>query len=50
MEGFYILTKQFHSKALQLALNIAEQEKWPILYTDPWMVAKVRVAAAVESD
>ncbi|KAK4815727.1 hypothetical protein QYF61_006765 [Mycteria americana] len=28
-------------KAIQLALDIAEQEKWPVLYlyTDSWMVA-----------
>jgi len=28
-------------KAIQLALDIASQEKWPVLclYTDPWMVA-----------
>lgn len=26
-------------KAIQLALGIAEQEKWPVLYTDSWMVA-----------
>jgi len=26
-------------KAVQLALDIAEWEKWPIHYTDSWMVA-----------
>uniref|UniRef100_A0A8B9FPQ9 ribonuclease H n=1 Tax=Amazona collaria TaxID=241587 RepID=A0A8B9FPQ9_9PSIT len=26
-------------KAIQLALDIAEREKWPVLYTDSWMVA-----------
>lgn len=26
-------------KAIQLALEIAEREKWPALYTDSWMVA-----------
>ncbi|GAB0210089.1 hypothetical protein GRJ2_003474700 [Grus japonensis] len=26
-------------KAIQLALDIAEREKWPVLYTESWMVA-----------
>lgn len=26
-------------KAIQLALETAKQEKWPVLHPDPWMVA-----------
>ncbi|KAK4815664.1 hypothetical protein QYF61_005410 [Mycteria americana] len=42
-------------KAIQLALGIAEQEKWPVLYlyTDSWMVANASlwqdIAARVEN-
>ncbi|KAK4810463.1 hypothetical protein QYF61_004243 [Mycteria americana] len=41
-------------KAIQLALDIAEREKWPVLYlyTDSWMVANalVRVVTAMEAE
>ena len=26
-------------KAVHLALDVAEREGWPVLYTDSWMVA-----------
>ena len=35
-------------KAIQLALEIAEREKWPVLYlyTDSWMVANAQIGRA----
>ena len=41
MEGEGELSQYAEVKAIQLALEIAEREKWPVLYlyTDSWMVA-----------
>ncbi|RMC03180.1 hypothetical protein DUI87_20374 [Hirundo rustica rustica] len=41
-EGEGGLSQLAELKAVQLALDIAEREKWPkiYLYTDSWMVAK----------
>ena len=40
-EGEGELSQFAEVKAIQLALDIAEREKWPILhlYTDSWIVA-----------
>lgn len=47
------LSQFAEEKALQLALDIAEREKWPVLYlcTDSWIVANAPgVSAAMKAE